>query len=141
MPPTHLHPLPLNATLEDRLDAFRNAPGIGWEPADFVNWNLQVRTNLLLPSARLRATQTCSNVVPNHNKDLLAKSSLIWAGLNSTAVIQHRERMARFLEDKKAQGAFSPIHVSQGGRGLIGNGRGFVFTAGNAVSLSTVIYF
>jgi alpha 1,2-mannosyltransferase len=76
-------------------------------------------------------------VVPNHNKDLLAKSSLIWAGLNSTAIIQHRERMARFLEEQKAAGAFTSRHASQGGRGLVGKGRGIVFTAGNAVSPST----
>jgi hypothetical protein len=47
-----MYPLPLSATLDDRLDAWRNAPGRGWEPADFVAWNLQ----------------TCGKVIPNHNK-------------------------------------------------------------------------
>ncbi|KAF8577361.1 glycosyltransferase family 71 protein [Ramaria rubella] len=122
-PPTHLHPLPLSATLEERLKAFRNAPGVGWEPADFVNWNLE----------------TCSNVVENHNNDLLAKSSLVWSVLNSSAVIQHRERMARFLEEKQKEGAFDSVHISEGGRGFVGKGRGIVFTAGNADTLSRVV--
>lgn len=41
--------------------------------------------------------------------------------------------MARFLEQKAGEGAFSPIPVAEGGHGLIGKGRGMVFTAGNAV--------
>ncbi|GJJ14446.1 hypothetical protein Clacol_008710 [Clathrus columnatus] len=121
--PSHLHPLPINATLEERLHAFRNAPGAGWEPPDFVQWNMQ----------------TCSNVIPNHNKDLLAKSSLVWGVLNSTSIYQHRERMARFLEDQKAAGAFESLHVARGGRGFVGEGRGIVFTAGNADTLSRVV--
>lgn len=52
VPPSHTYPLPLSATLDERLDAWRNAPGRGWEPADFVAWNLQ----------------TCDKVIPNHNK-------------------------------------------------------------------------
>ncbi|KAF8517044.1 mannosyltransferase putative-domain-containing protein [Hysterangium stoloniferum] len=123
VPPNHLHPLPLNATLEERLHAFRNAPGLGWEPANFVQWNLE----------------TCSNVVPNHNKDLLAKSSLVWGSLNSSSIIYHREKMARFLEGKKAAGAFESLHVAKGGRGFVGEGRGIVFTAGNADTLSRVV--
>jgi len=84
--------------------------------------------------------QTCSNVVPNHNRDLLAKSSLVWAALNSSSIIKHRNAMASFLLQKKASGAFDdPIHITQGGNGLVGNGRGIVFTAGNADTLSRVI--
>lgn len=41
--------------------------------------------------------------------------------------------MARFLEQKMVDGAFDPVPVAEGGQGLIGNGRGIVFTAGNAV--------
>ncbi|KIJ29066.1 glycosyltransferase family 71 protein, partial [Sphaerobolus stellatus SS14] len=124
VPPTHLHPLPLNATLSDRLTAFRTAPGAGWEPATFVKWNLE----------------TCSNVVPNHNKDLLAKSTLVWASLNSSEIMGHREKMAGFLEQKEREGVFDdPVHVSKGGKGLVGSGRGIVFTAGNADTLSRVI--
>ncbi|KAF8494303.1 mannosyltransferase putative-domain-containing protein [Gautieria morchelliformis] len=124
VPPTHLYPLSINATLEERLQAFRNAPGVGWEPPDFVAWNLE----------------TCSNVVPNHNKDLIAKSSLTWAVLNSTTIIHHRERMARFLEQKVEAGAFDLIPIKEGGRGLIGKGRGIVFTAGNADTLNRVVW-
>ena len=52
VPPTHMYPLPLAATLDERIEAWRNAPGRNWEPADFVAWNLQ----------------TCGDVIPNHNK-------------------------------------------------------------------------
>ena len=41
--------------------------------------------------------------------------------------------MAHFLEQKVEEGAFDAVPVAQGGRGLIGKGRGIVFTAGNAV--------
>lgn len=41
--------------------------------------------------------------------------------------------MARFLEQKVADGAFDLVPVAEGGRGRIGKGRGIVFTAGNAV--------
>ncbi|KAF8577363.1 glycosyltransferase family 71 protein [Ramaria rubella] len=124
VPHTHLYPLPLDATLPQRLKAFRNAPGVGWEPADYVAWNME----------------TCSNVIPNHNKDLLAKSSLVWATLNSSMIINHRERMARFLEQKKGEGAFESLPLAKGGRGLVGEGRGMVFTAGNADTLTRVIW-
>lgn len=43
--------------------------------------------------------------------------------------------MARFLEKQKAEGVFDSLHISKGGRGLVGEGRGIVFTAGNAVSV------
>jgi alpha 1,2-mannosyltransferase len=46
--------------------------------------------------------------------------------------------MARFLEQKVEAGAFDLTPIKEGGRGLVGKGRGIVFTAGNAVcSLST----
>lgn len=57
----------------------------------------------------------------------------MWGVLNSTTIINHRERMARFLEQKVADGAFDSVPVAEGGRGRIGKGRGIVFTAGNAV--------
>jgi alpha 1,2-mannosyltransferase len=45
--------------------------------------------------------------------------------------------MARFIEQKVADGAFDTVPVAGGGRGLIGKGRGIVFTAGNAVRHSS----
>lgn len=52
--------------------------------------------------------------------------------------MQHREQMARYLEQQKSNGAFESLHVIYGGRGYVGEGRGIVFTAGNAVSPSPV---
>ncbi|EJU06345.1 hypothetical protein DACRYDRAFT_97827 [Dacryopinax primogenitus] len=95
IPPDHLNPLPVGAKLSERLAAFRNAPGIGWEQSDFIRWNLEVLT--------------CADFGKNQNKDLLTKSSLVWATLN------------------------------WGGRGLTGEARGIVFTAGNADTLSRVV--
>lgn len=82
----------------------------------------------------------CSNIIPNHNRDLLSKSSLTWAALNSTAIQQHRESMSQYLLQRKKEGAFEPLHISHGGRGLIGQGRGIVFTAGNGNTLTRVLY-
>lgn len=74
-------------------------------------------------------------------RDLIAKASLIWAVMNSSTILQHRENMAQYLEHKREQGAFDdPVHVSKGGKGLIGSGRGMVFTAGNADTLRRVVW-
>ncbi|EIM82059.1 uncharacterized protein STEHIDRAFT_171646 [Stereum hirsutum FP-91666 SS1] len=129
--PDHAYPLPLSATLEERLHAFRNAPGVGWEPPDFVAWNLQ----------------TCGEATPNHNKDLIAKASLTWSVLNSSSILEHRERMARFLEHHQSIGSFddpdlNPYTLDANGLGqgsLVGKGRGIVFTAGNADTLGRVV--
>ena len=49
--------------------------------------------------------------------------------------------MAHYLEEKRDMGAFDdPVHVSRGGRGLVGEGRGMVFTAGNADTLRRVVW-
>ncbi|KDQ21097.1 glycosyltransferase family 71 protein [Botryobasidium botryosum FD-172 SS1] len=119
IPLDHAYPLPLDATLEQRLAAWRNSPGIDWEPPDFVRWNLE----------------TCGDVIPNHNRDLISKSSLLWGSLNSTALIGLRERMAAHLEQKRDEGVFE----AHGPRGLVGKGRGIVFTAGNSDTLSRVV--
>lgn len=58
-----MYPLPLSATLEERLEAWRNAPGRGWEPADYVAWNLQ----------------TCGDVIPNHNKCVSFSFFVFWS--------------------------------------------------------------
>lgn len=72
---------------------------------------------------------------------MIAKASLIWAVMNSSAILQHRENMASYLEAKRDAGAFSdPVHISQGGKGLVGEGRGLVFTAGNADTLRRVVW-
>lgn len=61
--------------------------------------------------------------------------------MNSSTILQHRENMATYLETKKSQGAFDdPVHVSQGGKGLVGKGMGMVFTAGNADTLRRVVW-
>ncbi|KZT62802.1 glycosyltransferase family 71 protein [Calocera cornea HHB12733] len=123
IPPDHLNPLPRESTLQERLAALRNAPGLGWEQSDFIRWNLE----------------TCSDFTKNQNKDLLLKSNLIWATMNSTMIYEVRERMAGFLEQHLDRGSFDIVPVRQGGRGLAGEGRGIVFTAGNADTLSRVV--
>jgi alpha 1,2-mannosyltransferase len=75
--------------------------------------------------------------MPNHNKDLTAKAALLWSTMNSTELIEQRESMARYLEKRRREGAFSDVSVARGGTGLIGEGRGIVFTAGNAVDYFT----
>ena len=61
--------------------------------------------------------------------------------MNSSTILSHREKMAHYLEEKRDMGAFDdPVHVSRGGRGLVGEGRGMVFTAGNADTLRRVVW-
>ncbi len=60
--------------------------------------------------------------------------------MNSTAVLTHREKMVRYIEEMRDGGAFEDKHVADGGRGYVGKGRGMVFTAGNADTLQRVLY-
>lgn len=49
--------------------------------------------------------------------------------------------MASYLEKKRDAGAFDDKrHISEGGKGLIGKGKGLVFTAGNADTLRRVVW-
>jgi hypothetical protein len=75
------------------------------------------------------------------HSDLIAKASLIWAVMNSSTILGHRESMVQHLLDMRAQRVFDdPVHVSEGGKGLVGAGRGMVFTAGNADTLRRVVW-
>lgn len=61
--------------------------------------------------------------------------------MNSSTILSHREKMAHYLEQKKDAGAFDdPVHILHGGKGLVGEGRGLVFTAGNADTLRRVVW-
>jgi alpha 1,2-mannosyltransferase len=61
--------------------------------------------------------------------------------MNTSTILSHREKMAHYLEEKRDMGAFDdPVHVSHGGRGLVGEGRGMVFTAGNVDTLRRVVW-
>jgi len=61
--------------------------------------------------------------------------------MNSSTILSHREKMAHYLEQKRDAGVFDDrVHVSQGGHGLVGEGRGLVFTAGNVDTLKRVVW-
>jgi alpha 1,2-mannosyltransferase len=61
--------------------------------------------------------------------------------MNSSTILSHREKMAHYLEQKRDAGVFDdPVHISRGGKGLVGEGRGLVFTAGNADTLRRVVW-
>ncbi|KAK9894544.1 glycosyltransferase family 71 protein [Cystobasidium minutum MCA 4210] len=108
-------PLPLTATLRERLEALWNAP-LG-EPANWVKWN----------------SQTCSRerVKQAQNDWITQDAALIWHSLNSTDVKRYRKGMIDYLVECEKQGLMDPANV--------GEGRGLVFTAGNADTFSRVL--
>ncbi|KWU42940.1 hypothetical protein RHOSPDRAFT_20358, partial [Rhodotorula sp. JG-1b] len=111
-------PLEVTATTADRLDDWEfEAPGWGVEPADWVRRNVQS-----CPSHRIK---------PNQNSQQLDNSHLIWTALNTTGIMQLREEMITFLRRMEREGKMGPK--------AWGEGKGLVFTAGNADTFSRVL--
>ncbi|BGP43439.1 hypothetical protein JCM10449v2_007474 [Rhodotorula kratochvilovae] len=111
-------PLPVAAGLEERLRAWEDdAPGWGVESADWVRKNLE-----FCPPHRIR---------PNQNSDLLNNAHLVWSSMNSSRVMQLRGEMAAYLRKREREGAM--------GEKAWGEGKGLVFTAGNADTFSRVL--
>ncbi|BGP58166.1 hypothetical protein JCM8202v2_005827 [Rhodotorula sphaerocarpa] len=111
-------PLDVKATTSQRLDDWEfEAPGWGVEPADWVRRNVQS-----CPSHRIK---------PNQNQQLLDNSHLVWTALNTTGIMGLRGEMIEFLRRKEKEGKM--------GRGAWGEGKGLVFTAGNADTFTRVL--
>ncbi|GAA6057560.1 hypothetical protein NBRC10513_006572 [Rhodotorula toruloides] len=111
-------PLPLSATTLERLDEWETkAPGWEAEPADWVSRNL-----LSCPPHRIR---------PNQNGQLLDKALFLYASMNTSRVMGLRGEMVRYLREREGEGGMS--------EGRWGEGKGLVFTAGNADTFSRVL--
>ncbi|GAA5969200.1 hypothetical protein JCM8115_004315 [Rhodotorula mucilaginosa] len=111
-------PLEVTATTGERLDDWEfEAPGWGVEPADWVRRNVQS-----CPSHRIK---------PNQNSQQLDNSHLIWTALNTTGIMQLRQEMITFLRRMEKEGKMGPK--------AWGEGKGLVFTAGNADTFSRVL--
>ncbi|GAA5821126.1 hypothetical protein JCM11251_001976 [Rhodosporidiobolus azoricus] len=111
-------PLPVGAGTKERLDEWEfEAPGDGVEPADWVRKNLET-----CPEYRIQ---------PNQMPGQLDRSHLTWASLNSSAIMGLRGEMIGYLRAKESEGAF--------GEHAWGQGKGLVFTAGNADTFSRVL--
>ncbi|KAK4046908.1 hypothetical protein OIO90_006390 [Microbotryomycetes sp. JL221] len=109
-------PLPLNdkTTLQHRLQAWKSSPRN--EPNDWVAKNLET-----CPEYRIK---------PNQNSQMLDKSHMLWASMNSTQVFGLRDEMIHYIQQCQTQGKLS--------KDQWGKGRGLVFTAGNADTFSRV---
>ncbi|BGO95592.1 hypothetical protein NBRC10512_006759 [Rhodotorula toruloides] len=111
-------PLPLHASTLERLDEWEHgAPGWETEPADWVTRNL-----LSCPPHRIR---------PNQNGQLLDKALFLYASMNTSRVLKLRGEMVRYLREREGEGAM--------GGSRWGEGKGLVFTAGNADTFSRVL--
>lgn len=113
--PSPTPPLPIHASLKQRLRAWRMAPLP--EPAVWVQFNLQ----------------TCSDhrIGKNANVDLLKRAHLMWATMNRTHYRNKREELITHLEKASRKGSLDPQNH--------GTGRGIVFTAGNADTFVRVL--
>ncbi|KAM0790329.1 hypothetical protein ACM66B_003214 [Microbotryomycetes sp. NB124-2] len=107
-------PLSVDASFDERLAAWRSAPRN--EPSDWVARNLRT-----CPEYRIK---------PNQNSQMLDKSHMLWASMNSTQVFGLRDEMIAYLRRVYNEGKLDKQHW--------GNGRGLVFTAGNADTFSRV---
>ncbi|KAK4047491.1 hypothetical protein OIV83_005404 [Microbotryomycetes sp. JL201] len=107
-------PLKADATFDERLAAWRSAPRN--EPSDWVARNLRT-----CPEYRIK---------PNQNSQMLDKSHMLWASMNSTQLFGLRDEMIAYLRNVSDAGKLDKQHWGQG--------RGLVFTAGNADTFSRV---
>ncbi|TNY23116.1 family 71 glycosyltransferase [Rhodotorula diobovata] len=111
-------PLPEHATLGERLAAWElDAPGWGVEAADWVR-----KSDQFCPLYRVR---------PNQNWNQLSESRIVWHSLNTSRVMSLRGEMIEYLRGREREGALS--------KEAWGEGKGLVFTAGNADTFSRVL--
>jgi hypothetical protein len=91
-------PLPIDATLTERLQALWDSPLE--EPANWVKWN----------------SQTCSRerVKQAQNDWITQDAALIWHSLNSTDVKRYRKGMIDYLVECEKQGLMDPNNVGEG---------------------------
>jgi alpha 1,2-mannosyltransferase len=139
-------PLSVNATLRERLDAWRDAPGGRGEIEDeielggFVQWNLEVSHLVHLTYAHgssveiheIHSTDTyvqqCDTISEQHNTHMIQKSVNVWATMNRTTLHQHRMTLINHMEDALERNLTEQY----------GEGRGIVLVAGNADTLTRV---
>ncbi|WWD22183.1 hypothetical protein CI109_106674 [Kwoniella shandongensis] len=111
-------PLPVEATLRERLDAWRDAPGGRGEiegeveHGGFVQWNLE----------------QCSTIDEQHNTHMIQHSANMWASINRTLLHQYRTELIDHMENVLERGLAEKY----------GEGRGIVMVAGNADTLTRV---
>ncbi|WWC87046.1 uncharacterized protein L201_001931 [Kwoniella dendrophila CBS 6074] len=112
-------PLPLSATLKERLDAWKEAPGGRGEidgeveHGGFVQWNLE----------------QCDTISEQHNTHMIQHSANMWASVNRTSLHQYRMELINHMENVVLK---NRLHENYG------HGRGIVMVAGNADTLTRV---
>ncbi|KAL7418723.1 hypothetical protein Q5752_006406 [Cryptotrichosporon argae] len=110
--------LPVSASLRERLDVWRNAPGgRGEVPGEvelggFNQWNLE----------------QCGTIEQQHNTHMIQHSANVWSTMNRTTLHDHRMTLIHHMEDVLEQGLLDDY----------GEGRGIVTVAGNADTLHRV---
>ncbi|WVW78612.1 hypothetical protein I302_100571 [Kwoniella bestiolae CBS 10118] len=110
--------LPLTATLRERLNAWRDAPGGRGEVegevehGGFVQWNLE----------------QCDTIDQQHNTHMIQHSANMWASVNRTSLHTYRMELINHMETVLESGEHEKY----------GEGRGIVMVAGNADTLQRV---
>ncbi|OCF42356.1 hypothetical protein I317_03860 [Kwoniella heveanensis CBS 569] len=110
--------LPVEATLRERLDVWKNAPGGRGEikgeieHGGFVQWSLE----------------QCDTISEQHNTHMIQHSANVWASVNRTSLHQYRMDLIDHMEHVLAEGLTEQY----------GEGRGIVMVAGNADTLTRV---
>ncbi|KAK4688144.1 alpha 1,2-mannosyltransferase, partial [Tremellales sp. Uapishka_1] len=111
-------PLPVEANLRERLDAWKNAPGGRGEITGevelggFVKWNIE----------------TCDTIHEQHNTHMIQKSANVWATMDRRSLHENRMKLIDHMEYVLAKNLTAQY----------GEGRGIVLVAGNADTLQRV---
>ncbi len=132
-------PLPLDATLAERLFAWENAPGgrgpglhpslVDGQPVEeielggFTGWN----------------AETCGkNIEPQLNTHMVQKSAVVWAAMNRTTIRDTRMRLIEYMRDRMDAG--ETVYKVPRQLANVDGGRGIVMVAGNADTMRRVIW-
>lgn len=111
-------PLPVTASLQERLNVWRNAPGGRGaidgevELGKFVQWNLE----------------KCTTISEQHNTHMIQKSANVWASMDRAIVHQKRMELINHMETLVGSQELKDV----------GEGRGIVMVAGNVDTLMRV---
>lgn len=130
-------PLPVDATLEERLLAWERAPG-GRGPGVHPSLVDGAPTEEIeLGGFNVWSSETCgSNIEPQLNTHMIKKSANIWGSMNRSTIHDTRMRLIAHMRQHADETVYRvPPELKH-----VGGGRGIVMVAGNADTLRRVIW-
>lgn len=120
-------PLPLEATLDERLAVWQASPG-GRGPGVHLGLDGQYHEEIEPGGFVQLSLESCSGIDHQLNTHMVQKSATVWGSMNRTSIWQARMSLIEHMRDVQREGLLKRT----------GHGRGIVMVAGNADTLHRV---